>query len=230
RSRRWPLARSCNPDDSVRELTTRPHARTSPDGSRRRLLVFKRPTRAGKGGALGLLVFSGRPCPREPPGGAGGALAARRHVEIGWGLVGDLPAQELLVVQLVVRVRLFDHAVKCSLELVPVGRFDRLLHLLDVLGDELGHVLLVLGPYERTHLHEVDGLLQLEACQRLILRLAGVVALPDARADLRHDARQALLDVTELVEAELTLPGVDDVVVLGYVTTGHWHRLPPPAS
>src|SRR5207248_8778703 len=99
----------------------------------------------------------------------------------------------------------------------------RLLHLLDVLGDELGHVLLVLGPDERAHLHEVDGLLELEARQRLIGRLARVVALPDARADLGHDARQPGLDVAELVEAKVALPGVDDVVVLGNVTTGHAH-------
>src|SRR5207302_3474824 len=103
---------------------------------------------------------------------------------------------------------------------------NRLLDRLPVFLEELVEILLVLRTGEGAELHQAANLLHLELGARRVSGLGGVVRLPGARADLRHDAAEPRLDHGHVLERHVTMARPDGGVLHGFLIT---HASAPPA-
>ena len=102
---------------------------------------------------------------------------------------------------------------KCGLKGVEVLVFDGLPHGVEVVGEELGHAHLVLGPDEGAQLHQLGRLAQLPPGQAPVPGLGRVPGLPRAGADLGHEPAHPRLAPAQLVEGELAGAVVDEDLV-----------------
>ena len=152
---------------------------------------------------------------RRRDGDAAAALAAGREVEVGRRLGRDLPAEESLVVDLVVRVGGADHLVEHPLERRPSPR-PRSPCSQSATSPVRNFSMFsaYFGRRNAPFSMRLTASLSWKRASGLVLRLARVIALPDPAADERHDLRHAGHEVAELGEGELALPGVDDVIVV----------------